>query len=228
MTSESEVDNPPLQLSRSTRSKPAPSQIATRPDDLRLSDLNLSEQPTAKNRANGKSKAGKQGKAATSIITPTETVEDLDVQVEDSDVHMEDTQPAEELEEENPVQPTPSESEDGEASDVEEVERTILQAAQPIVLQETPATPTRAIPVTEPSLPGPSLPGPSLPIPAVQSALPLPPISNFTEAELSMTLEEWVRHETRRQYEVLRAEGERRIAEFVEKASVIRAKIKAL
>ncbi|KZO98521.1 BIR-domain-containing protein [Calocera viscosa TUFC12733] len=137
------------------------------------------------------------------------------------DVEMQDAMSSESVDKIE-AEPMSSDIGDDEASDVEEVERTVLGPSQPTFERVSPVTPP---PIS--SAP-PILPGPSLSIPAMQPVLPLPPISNFTEGELSMTLEEWVRHETRRQYEVLRAEGERRIAEFTEKARIIRAKIEAL
>ncbi|EJT99305.1 BIR-domain-containing protein [Dacryopinax primogenitus] len=226
MTSESEADNPIVTFTRSTRSKPA--HPPTLVNDAAISDFTVGglstvdadSAQTAKPKKKGKGKVAstrRPGTEARKKPTPRE-----DVQMEDApdDVAL-DLSEQSSKGENTPT--TTIHDESDESSDAEEVETTILVQTPIVSGSATPITPPRPAPASaQPVAPQ------SLAIPAIQPMFPLPPISNFTEAELSMTLEEWVRHETRRQYEVLRADGERRIADFIDKARGIRKKIEAL
>ncbi|KAK0489344.1 hypothetical protein IW261DRAFT_1326654 [Armillaria novae-zelandiae] len=54
------------------------------------------------------------------------------------------------------------------------------------------------------------------------------PLENLTEAELSMTVEEWIRYQMGVEYEKFKQDGERELAAFERKAEEVRKAIEAL
>ena len=58
--------------------------------------------------------------------------------------------------------------------------------------------------------------------------MPMAKLSSLTEEESLMTIEQWIRREIDLQYQALKADGERTIAEFMEKAERTRKTLEAL
>ena len=58
--------------------------------------------------------------------------------------------------------------------------------------------------------------------------MPVAKLSSLTEEESLMTIEQWIRREIDLQYQALKADGERTIAEFMEKAERTRKTLEAL
>ncbi len=54
------------------------------------------------------------------------------------------------------------------------------------------------------------------------------PLESLTEAELSMTVEEWIRYQMGVEYEKFKQDGERELAAFERKAEEVRKAIEAL
>jgi hypothetical protein len=98
-------------------------------------------------------------------------------------------------------------------------------------LPQTP--PKRNIGPPQPNLqfpPQPSLPPPSHPtltFPAL-SKLPFTPLESLTDAELDMTVEEWVRYQMGVEFDKFRRDGERELQRWVKRADEARAVIEAL
>ncbi|KAH8110315.1 hypothetical protein DFH11DRAFT_799887 [Phellopilus nigrolimitatus] len=60
------------------------------------------------------------------------------------------------------------------------------------------------------------------------ASTPLEHTARLTDAERTLTVEQWIRHEMERQYEQLRVDGERRIEAFKTMAAEVRMRIEAL
>lgn len=151
-----------------------------------------------------------------------------------------------------PVDPKPVDSEpvldEAEAMIEDDVIKSI--EAGPIVEKPPdlrPATPPRQTGIQDmpassllpPVTPQPPTPPPPPP-PDIEdefpSRLPVFPLADpervetsvLTEEERNMTVEQWIRHEMDRQYEILKTDGERRIEEFHERAAEVRRQIELL
>jgi hypothetical protein len=67
-----------------------------------------------------------------------------------------------------------------------------------------------------------------LPFQPPLAVLPIERIQGMTEVELSMTVEEWIRHEMQVQYDTFKADGERKIHAFQERAKSTRKAIESM
>ncbi|KAG6841122.1 hypothetical protein C0991_001691 [Blastosporella zonata] len=137
----------------------------------------------------------------------------------------------------SPSPPSPPhslpEAEDVEMDDLEpEVEPLIAtQPDEDVPAPQTPPRPTMTTPAPAPA-PAPEpepLPttAPALPMPAL-SKLPFTPLQNLTEAELDMTVEEWIRYQIGVEYDKFRRDGEREIGRFKSRAEDVRDIIEKL
>ena len=94
-------------------------------------------------------------------------------------------------------------------------------------------TPPRRGPVSSQPQPQPdsqALPAPTHPtlvLPAL-SKLPFTPVENLTDAELDMTVEEWIRYHMGVEFDKFRRDGERELQRWVGRAREVRAVIEAL
>lgn len=60
------------------------------------------------------------------------------------------------------------------------------------------------------------------------SKLPFTPIQNLSEAELDMTVEEWIRYQMEVEYDKFRRDGERELGRFKQRAEEVRRIIEGL
>lgn len=141
--------------------------------------------------------------------------------------------------EQAPPSPSPSQSaeQDVEMAEVEiELESGIGHPPneQPdITIERLPQTPPKRSPTSSSRLQlqkPQALPAPTHPtvvLPAL-SKLPFTPVENLTDAELDMTVEEWIRYQMGVEYDKFRRDGERELQQWVERAREVRAVIEAL
>ncbi|KAF8075170.1 hypothetical protein FPV67DRAFT_618878 [Lyophyllum atratum] len=135
-----------------------------------------------------------------------------------------------------PRQPSPLPSVVDASGDVEmssaEHEASAQEAeAEPVMPHEdsAPRTPPRHGTPTL-ILNGHAEPAPAavkLPIPAL-SKLPFTPLQNLTDAELDMTVEEWIRYQMEVEYDKFRRDGERELGRFKKRAEEVRGAIEQL
>jgi hypothetical protein len=93
-----------------------------------------------------------------------------------------------------------------------------------------PSTPQRSLPQTPPKVISPLKAAPSTTvelIPAL-SKLPSIPLHTLTEAELDMTVEEWIRYQMDVEYDKFRRDGERELQRFRNQAEEVRKAIEGL
>ena len=96
----------------------------------------------------------------------------------------------------------------------------------------TPSTPQRSLPQTPPkkviiSSPK-AVPSTTVELIPALSKLPSIPLHTLTEAELDMTVEEWIRYQMDVEYDKFRRDGERELQRFRNQAEEVRKAIEGL
>ncbi|KNZ75189.1 Protein bir1 [Termitomyces sp. J132] len=109
---------------------------------------------------------------------------------------------------------------DVEMADLEPLVET--QPVEPVVEVPVPATPPRA--AAPPKAPTPEPPLLVLPL----SKLPFTPLQSLTDAELDMTVEEWIRYQMEMEYDKFKRDGEREIGRFKKRAEEVKEIIERL
>lgn len=124
----------------------------------------------------------------------------------------------------SPSPPQP-ESEDIHMASVDEKRRAEdIEVLQPVKTPETPRVliyvPHETARAVESD--------PSIVLLPPLSKLPFAPLQNLTDAELDMTVEEWIRYQMEVEYDKFRRDGERELGRFKRRAEEVRAIIEAL
>ena len=95
-----------------------------------------------------------------------------------------------------------------------------------------PSTPQRSLPQTPPkkviTSPPKALPSTTVELIPALSKLPSIPLHTLTEAELDMTVEEWIRYQMDVEYDKFRRDGERELQRFRNQAEEVRKAIEGL
>ncbi|GLB41611.1 putative baculoviral inhibition of apoptosis protein repeat [Lyophyllum shimeji] len=128
----------------------------------------------------------------------------------------------------SPPPPSVDPSGDVEMASAEPEARAQEAADERVTLHDEPAPSTPPRPAPAPTLNGNPEPAhPTLPMPPL-SKLPFTPLQNLTEAELDMTVEEWIRYQMEVEYDKFRRDGERELGRFKKRAEEVRAIIERL
>ncbi|KAF5386685.1 hypothetical protein D9615_001913 [Tricholomella constricta] len=94
--------------------------------------------------------------------------------------------------------------------------------------EDPPRTPPRSTPTLNVELVSEPVDAPeSLPMPAL-SKLPFTPLQNLTDAELDMTVEEWIRYQMEVEYDKFRRDGKRELGRFKKRAEEVKGIIERL
>ena len=95
----------------------------------------------------------------------------------------------------------------------------------------TPSTPQRSLPQTPPKkviISAPKVVSTTVELIPALSKLPSIPLHTLTEAELDMTVEEWIRYQMEVEYDKFRRDGERELQRFRNQAEEVRRAIEGL